>query len=631
MKVNNVICRIAFSSMLFLGMLQSTSAQDLYMPRNIKKAYTKGTRDISGKPGRRYWQNRGSYAIDLRVQPPSRTVYGEETIQYVNNSPDTLRYVVLRLICNIHKPQAPRSGYTSSDFLTKGVIIDTLVINGTAVSFSNDVGTVANVQLPQALEPGGTTKFSIRWHYDMSVLSGREGCIDSTTFYLAYSYPRISVYDDYNGWDRIEHSDRVEFYSDFNDYKVAVTVPANYVVWGTGVLQNVDEVLQPAIAGRLKSSYTSDIPAHIATASEMRQHQVTRQHEWNTWRFKADNIADVTYGLSDHYVWDAASVVVDSTAHRRASVQAAYNETATDFRHSVEYARYALNWFSHNWPGVAYPFPVMTAFQGYADMEYPMMVNDATVGDNLTFARLVQDHEIAHTWFPFYMGINESRYAFMDEGWATTLEYLIGLSQGDKAAADKFYKEFRVDGYINDPSAEEDQPIISMSNQVSGRGYGNNAYGKPSLAYLALKDMLGDARFKKCLHAYMDNWNGKHPIPWDFFNSFNTASGQQLNWFWNNWFFSNNYIDIGIKNVQPKNGAVSLSVINTGGFAIPFDIIINYNDGSSDTVHQTPSVWKQDSREAVFSIPTGKKEVAGIRVDGNLFMDAEKKDNEWKR
>jgi hypothetical protein len=100
-----------------------------------------------------------------------------------------------------------------------------------------------------------------------------------------------------------------------------------------------------------------------------------------------------------------------------------------------------LDWFSNKWPGIPYPFSKMTAFQGFADMEYPMMCNDSQMGDP-KFAQLVQDHEVAHTYFPFYMGINETRYAFMDEGWATTFEYLIGIAEHGKEAADKFYKEF---------------------------------------------------------------------------------------------------------------------------------------------------------------------------------------------
>src|SRR5690606_3828135 len=120
-------------------------------------------------------------------------------------------------------------------------------------------------------------------------------------------------------------------------------------------------------------------------------------------------------------------------------------------------------------------------------------------------------------------------------------EYFINSHQFGKTAADSLYKTFRVKRWILDPSAEQDQPIITLGTQVSGSGYGNNAYVKPSLAYLALRDMLGEAQFMKALHEYMARWNGKHPLPWDFFNSFNDTLKQDLNWYWNNWFFSNNY------------------------------------------------------------------------------------------
>ncbi|WP_143305808.1 M1 family metallopeptidase [Chitinophaga vietnamensis] len=614
--------------LLLAGM--AVSAQELYMPRNIRNAYTKGTRDTSGRPGANYWQNKGRYDIQLAVNPPSRTIQGQETIRYINNSPDTLRYLLIRMLTNLHKYEAPRSGYHDKDFLTAGVTIDTMIINGKGVRFNNDVGTVGPVKLPQALLSKDSIQLQIKWHYDVSVQSGREGMIDSTTFYLAYAYPRVSVYDDYNGWDDIPHTDRTEFYSDFNDYNVTVSVPKNFVVWGTGNLLNPDEVLQPAIAARLKASFTADSTQHIATFAEMRDGKVTAQQATNNWKFSATHIADVTYGVSNHYVWDAASTVVDNTTGRRASIQAAYNDTASDFHHSVRFSHYALNWFSHHWPGVAYPFPVMTAFQGFADMEYPMMVNDGSVGDDLIFAQLVQDHEIAHTYFPFYMGINETRYAFMDEGWATTFEYLIGIAEKGKEQADRFYKAFRVRHYISDPSTEEDMPIISMSNQVSGMSYGSNAYGKPSLAYLALKDMLGDERFKKCLHAYMNNWHGKHPIPWDFFYSFNTAAGENLNWYWDSWFFSHHYIDLALYNVQASTKIAGLTINNVGGFPIPFDVVLTYADGSTDTIHQTPAVWKKNPRQLKLSIPL-KGTLTAVKLDGGLFMDYTPKDNNWSR
>ncbi|GAA6769750.1 hypothetical protein AAGS39_04880 [Flavobacterium sp. CGRL2] len=350
---------------------------------------------------------------------------------------------------------------------------------------------------------------------------------------------------------------------------------------------------------------------------------VTKQYDWNVWKFEAKNISDVTFGLSDHYLWDASSVVVDKKTNRRASVQAAYDIKGTDFVNSVKNNQYALDWFSNNWPGVPYPFSKMTAFQGFADMEYPMMCNDSQMGDPV-FAQLVQDHEVAHTYFPFYMGINETRYAFMDEGWATTFEYLIGIAEHGKEAADKFYQDFRVKGYINDRSTEEDQPIISMSTQVSGAGYGNNSYGKASLSYLALKDMLGDELFKKALHAYMDTWNGKHPIPWDYFNSFNTATGKNLNWFFNNWFFTNNYLDIAVKNISSDNKIITVE--NIGGFAIPFDAIITYADNSKAVLHQTPSVWEKNQKTAKIILKSTKK-IKQVQLDGGIFMDATPENN----
>lgn len=600
------------------------------MPRNITAAYAKGTRSMDGKPGKNYWQNHGIYNMDIKVDATTKMVSGNEQVAYSNNSPDTLKTLVIRFVNNLHKPTSPRAGSVSDDFLDAGLTITSFSVDGENYNVNaKDWGTVGNVPLKKALIPGGKIDLKIGWNYPLSKQSGREGQIDSTTFYVAYSYPRISVYDDYNGWDRIPHTDRQEFYNDFNDYNFAVTAPKNYVVYATGDFLNPDEVLMPNIAERLKKSYTSNEVMHIATKQEMKDGKVTKQNDWNTWKFSVNHITDVCFGLSNHYLWDAASVVVDNKTNRRASVQAAYNVTGKDFVNSVKYNLFALPWYSNNWPGVPYPFSKMTAFQGFADMEYPMMTNDSNTGDPV-FAELVQDHEVAHTYFPFYMGINETRYAYMDEGWATTLEYLIGIAHHGKEAADKFYKSFRVQRYINDPSTEEDQPIISMSTQVSGAGYGNNSYGKASLSYLALKDMLGDDLFKTALRTYMINWNGKHPIPWDYFNSMNSGAKPNLNWFFNNWFFTNNYIDIAIESVTPLKEKTNISIENNGGFAIPFDMIVTYTDGRTETIHQSPAVWRDNNKNITVVLNTTKA-VNSVKLDGGIFMDATPANNMWSK
>ena len=610
--------------MAFLFVAQNSFAQELYMPRNIKKSYSSGVRSMDGKPGKNYWQNHGNYNIAMSVNADTKVVSGTETIVYENNSNDTLKNLRIRFVNNIHKKTSPRAVQNSDGFFTDGLTITALKIEGEVYKEGGkDWGTVGIVKMKKPMRPHSKITIDIDWNYPLSEVSGREGQIDKTTFFVAYSYPRVSVFDDYNKWDDLPHTSGQEFYNDFNDYTYSVKAPKNYVVYGTGDLLNPDEVLQPEFASRLKKSYITDEILHIANEQEMKSGIVTKQSDWNVWKFEAKNITDVCFALSDHYLWDASSVLVDKKTNRRASVQAAYDVKGTDFVNSIKNNQYALDYFSNSWPGVPYPFSKMTAFQGFADMEYPMLCNDSQMGDPV-FAQLVQDHEVAHTYFPFYMGINETRYAFMDEGWATTFEYLIGIAEHGKEAADKFYKEFRVQEYIKDASTEEDQPIITMSSQLSDSGYGNNSYGKASLSYIALKDLLGDDLFKKSLHAYMDNWNGKHPIPWDYFNSFNTASGKNLNWFFNNWFFTNNYIDLSVRNVD-KN---IVSVANEGGFAIPFDVVITYQDNTKETLHQTPAVWESNQKLAKV-ILKNKKQIKSLALDGGIFMDATPLNNLW--
>jgi len=609
-----------FFALLALASLQA-AAQTLTMPPEIQTAYANETRSLSGKPGKNYWQNHGHYHISLTVTPPGNLISGVEQISYTNNSPDTLKSLNMKLIVNVHRGGG-RGGPADT---SAGMKVDEMVINGTKVAWDNEKATTTNqmVDLPSPLMPHDSLRLNITWHYNLSKRRGRDGVIDSTSFYIAYFYPRVSVYDDYMGWDTQPHIGSLEFYNDFNDYDLDVTVPKDFMVWATGTLQNPGEVLQPETAARLKESMTSDSTIHVATQQDITSRKVTAQNATNTWKWTAANVSDVAVGVSDHYDWDAGSVVVDNKTGRRTSMQAAFNDSAEDFHHSVQFGRYSLAWFSNNWPGVPYPYAKSNAFQGFADMEYPMMINDSHAPD-LGFAELVQDHEQAHTYFPFYMGTNESRYAFMDEGWATTFEYLIGIVEKGQKAADQFYKTFRVTRWIHGPHDKEN-PIITPSPDVTFGG-GNNAYGKPSLSYLALKDLLGDELFRKALHNYMSNWNGKHPIPWDYFYSMSKGAGKNLDWFFYNWFYTPGYIDLGLVKADKAGKGYTLSIKNIGGFAVPFDVIATYEDGSTESFHQTPAVWEKDQKETSVKIKTGKT-VKSLTLDGGIFMDANEKDN----
>lgn len=482
----------------------------------------------------------------------------------------------------------------------------------------------------------------MRWNYELTKDGGwKEGTIDETTYFLAYFFPRVTNYSDYNGWDMAPFTTGREFNNDFADFSVEVNAPRGFLVWATGELQNPTEVLQSQIAAKLKTSETSDKVVTIAEAGDAAAGKITVPADRLTWRWKASHVPDFAISISNHYRWDASSVVVDPATGRRAGVQAAYPDSATDFRPMVEFGRAALAFASTKYPGVPYPWPKTTIVVGSADEEYPMMVNDSSnVGTSMAamlpenqFTGFVATHEILHSWFPFFMGINEKRYPFMDEGWTTAFEYLRNVEVVGKENADNLFKNFRViwTGWTA-PISGNELPIITPHDSMYGQSpvFGFNQYGKAALGYIALKDMMGDAPFKKALHEFMARWHGKRPIPWDMFNSFNNASGGNHNWFFNNWFFGYNYMDLGLGSVRSENGQHEVEVRNKGGMAMPFELVLNYADGSSEPIHKTPVVWKETPRSTVVAIPSSKA-LKSVSVDSGIFVDFYPSDNAWKQ
>lgn len=614
----------------------SSRSTELYMPRNVKPAYRAGFRSMDGKPGPKYFQNKSVHNIRISVAPPNRTITGSQDITYTNNSPAALAVLYLRFELNVHDPEAPREKQMPKQWITGDVVVDEYAENGTVKPYKPLLAakgvTLNAIKLDKPLPPGGAVQLSFKWHYTLSekvAMSEREGVVDDTSYFIAYFYPRVAVVDDVNNWDTIQHMLAHEFYGDFNDYTFEVTAPKNFVVWATGELQNIDEVLQPKIAERLKKSFTSDEVINIASLAEMKANAVTAQNATNTWRWKANNVSDIAFGLSDHYIWDASSLVVDKTTGRRASAQAAYDEPSKNFANMVQYIKRALDFASNEWPGVPYPYPKMTIFRGHGDMEFPMMANDSSQAE-ADVQGFVAGHEILHTYFPFYMGINERRYGFMEEGWTTAFEYLFVSSVQGKEKATALFSNFRVKGWITSLDPGADIPIMTPEDSLTGQNYVNNKYGRAALGYLALKDLLGDSEFKKALHEFIARWHGKHPIPWDMFNTFNDVSGKNLNWFFNAWFFSWGYIDFAVAGVTDSAEGSLVKVKNLGGFPAPFDMVVKYGDGTSETLHQTPAIWQANLNEVSVKLPT-KKIVNNVQLVGGIFMDFDEANNKWAR
>lgn len=617
--------------LLFLLCLHvfSSLAQELYVPLDIQKAINKGTRTLEGVPGKNYWQNRADYTIKIKFNPKNRLVSGSEVIHYINNSPDTLRSLVLRIYPNYYKKGVYRDKLIDVADESEGVILESIAINDKPLNLDKDArqleedGTIAYVRGGKTL-PRQTVKLEITWHYTLNKGShNRMGQVNEGAYFLAYAYPRIAVYDDIWGWDDSPYAGRNEPYFDFGNVSAEISVPKNYVVWATGELQNAEEVLQPAVASKFKAARSRDQITNIIDSAEVDQKKVTANNKWNTFKFQATDVPDFAIAISNHYMWQGSGLTVDNITGRRVLVSSVFDKNQKDCYLVQEDARKIIEIMSFDFPRVAYPYPYMTIFEGADQMEFPMLINDNPLEDRFESIELTA-HEVFHTFFPFYMGTNQTRYAWMDEGWATLGEWYISPLI-DTTIID----EYGLDRTIASLGKESDVPLIVPSYELED-AYFVNAYPKPALVYLYLKDMLGDSIFRKSIQYYMAEWHGKHPVPWDFFNAINKASGKNLDWYWNAWFYNFGSLDMAISDVKKTPEGYDIAVESKGNKPAPVYLELFFEDGSIQKHHETAEVWKNDSRKFVISV-RGAGTLKKVTLLNTYVPDVNDRDNTWEQ
>lgn len=620
--------RRLFFYLLFFSSTYFCRAQTLPIPLNIQQAIGKGSRTMTGQPGPHYWQNRADYSLRVKFDPQTRLLVGSESIVYTNNSPDTLRQLLFKLYPNLYKKGAQRMMTVRAEDLTDGVAVANLVIGGQASAGDGGnarrrrpaEGTDMPVPMPM-LTPGSSVTVSLDFSYTLNKTSHiRTGQVDSGAFFIAYFFPRIAVYDDIDGWNRIPYLGPQEFYNDFCNFNVSITVPGDYLVWGTGDLVNRNEVLTDTYSSRIDKAEIDAGPVTIIDTNDLARKAITRSADSNTWKFEAKNVTDFVFATSNHYMWKASSLTVDPTTGRRTRVDAVFNPDHKDFYEVVDFARKTVSSMSYRFPAWPYPYPHETVFDGLDQMEYPMMVNDNPL-DNRVDAIELTDHEIFHTFFPFYMGVNETKYAWMDEGWATIGEWIISPLI-DSSIVDGY----GVEPYARGAGKEEDLPIITLSTQETDNDYYLNSYPKPAMGYLYVKDMLGDSLFLRGLHKYMADWHGKHPIPLDFFGSMNAGSGRNMNWFWKRWFYDGGYPDLAITGLHRKGNALSVIIVNKGGKPVPIDLTIEYADKSQEKVHRSVAIWEKGDSEVTIPIASAKP-VRKISLGSTYTPDSHPADN----
>jgi hypothetical protein len=615
MKVLYIAAAICMASFM------ANAQKGLPVPKNFKKSYSKGIRTASGQPGKNYWQNSGDYNIDIQFNPATRTITGMEVIEYTNNSPDTLSRILFKLYPNLYKKGAQRLMTVDAEDLTDGMKIEKISMNEEPVEedgyrINGTNMTVMNT----ALLPGKSIRFTIAFSYQLNKGSHiRTGEVADGAYFIAYFFPRIAVYDDIDGWNTNPYLGTQEFYNDFCNFKLAVTVPGNYMVWATGDLKNCNEVFAEKYCKRIKTAEINDGTTNVIDSADLKAGGITANAVANTWRYEAANVTDVAVAISNHYIWQSSSLVVDKKTGRRTRVDAVFNPKHKDYFWVVGDARKTVEGMSYFFPKWPYPYNHETVFDGLDQMEYPMMVNDNPVEDR-TESITLTDHEIFHTMFPFYMGTNETKYGWMDEGWATIGEWLIS-SYIDSTIAD----DYGMSAVNGTAGSEIDLPIATLTTQQYGTSMFINSYPKPALGYLYAKDILGDELFFKGLHYYIAQWNGKHPGPLDFFNCMNTGSGKNLNWFWKRWFYDGGIPDLAVTAVKGKQ----ITITSVGEKPVPVDITVLYKDGTTQTIHRSPAVWEKGNKTITVDFNVAKK-VQRITLGSLYVADADESNNTYE-
>ncbi|MEO9021777.1 MAG: hypothetical protein ABI237_16555 [Ginsengibacter sp.] len=362
MKTSPLFFVVAFA---FYGI--PARAQQLFTTTNVQDAYKNETRTDSGKPGEKYWQNRADYDISVTFDPSTQLLEGKETISYQNNSPDTLKQIIIRIYPDLYKKGVQRLRPIAEKDLGDGVQIESFKIGEENISNFNDrrkafrMNTLLYVRPSLQVLPHSKTKFEINWHYKVNTGSPvRTGMIDSTSYFIAYFFPRLAVYDDIDGWDTWSYNGSQEFYNDFGNFRVRIAVPKNYVVWATGDRQNAEDNFSKNVLAKIKAASVSDQIIHVIDSTDYSNKDVFRNEATGIWEFSATNVTDFAFALSNHYLWDASSVLVDSTTSRRTLAEAAYNKIHKDYFDVANQAHQTVFYTSHFYPKYPFPFSHIT-------------------------------------------------------------------------------------------------------------------------------------------------------------------------------------------------------------------------------------------------------------------------------
>jgi len=598
------------------------------LPRNIEKSLNKQTRSTNGIPGKSYWQNQVTYDIDAEVLPAQKKLSGIAKVKYTNYSPDTLDVIVMRIFQDIFKKGGARLRTVLPEDLTDGLQLNKIEVEGSnqlKLGNVNRNGTILELKLKHVLLPDSAINILMDWEMNIPKTNNRMGQYDSTSFFLGYWYPQVAVYDDIDGWDKLQDNGHHEFYNEYADYKVNIIVPESFIVWATGDLINPSEVLSDQLYTEYQTSSMSDTVTHLIDSTEITQKRLTNNGK-NSWRFIANNVNDFAFGISDHYLWDRCKLNLKN-GRKSVVINTAYQKGSKDYYNLCDILKDFILYLDGLFPNISFPYSNFSVFNGYNNrgMEYPMIANNGSwISPFMTYR--INTHETAHTYFPILVGTSEKKYSWIDEGIGDLLssEYLKNKWNVN------YITEIAVQVYENFAGSEWDCPLITPSYLLNGESLSIPSYYKSFLFFEILKDLFGAQKFYKILESFMTTWKGKHPTPYDLMNFIEYESSTELSWFFEPWIFNSGYPDLKIKSVKLTDNFVVIEVERMGTLPVPINLLIKYSDDQIDTFNAKVDVWMQGDR--IYEIKheiDSKKVMQSVKLNPTTIPDSNRRDNTY--
>ncbi len=540
-------------------------------------------RSSSGAPGADYWQQRADYLINVELNDDNQSITGAETITYYNNAPEELKFLWLQLDQNIHS-DGNLTSMTSRSLIRDSIPARSIGIAQALLDFKggyaiksvkdqNDKDlpfiinyTMMRVDLPQPLKKGEKFIVKIQWSYNINDLmktndeadrSGMEYFPEDRNYiyFIAQWFPRMCVFDDYEGWQNKQFLGNGEFALTFGNYRVKITVPSDHIVGASGWLQNPKDVLTKEQIDRFENARkTFDNPVFVVTEEEAKKKEKERSKNKSTWEFYAENVRDFAFSSSRKYIWDAMAV---KNGNNFPLAQSLYPKEGFTLwsKESTKAIKNTLDVYSAR--TIDYPYPTAYSCNWVGGgMEYPMIcfnggrpAKDGTITERtLTRTVSIIVHEVGHNYFPMIINSDERQCTWMDEGLNSFLE--------KETLRERYPKLDRASntpkGIVSFMKGDRSimRPVMAMSDN-QGKSFSPNGYSKPAAALTILREtVMGAELFDKSFKEYAQRWAFKHPKPADFFRTLEDASAVDLDWFWRGWFYSTDHVDLTVDQVK---------------------------------------------------------------------------------